>query len=173
MFWRNGKGVEDGSWHGPARVLMTEGANLIWISHLTRLYRCGPEHVRCLSQDENDSLTPEEKSQSLQLPARCGNGVFQFHELSQQPPLDSARPQNTNHNGPIITDQIINSTPNVAIPIPQETPPASVTQPDDEPENNSESQPNAETNAETPNAESLGTIDPTSSEFPDSNVQST
>ena len=57
MFWREGKGTESGSWHGPAKVLMVEDRNLLWLSHLTRLYRCAPEHVRPLSEDEARSVT--------------------------------------------------------------------------------------------------------------------
>jgi len=30
MYWKAGKGVEPGAWHGPAKVLMSEGRNLIW-----------------------------------------------------------------------------------------------------------------------------------------------
>lgn len=52
MFWKAGKGAEPGSWHGPTKVLMVEGKNLVWISHMTKLFRCAPEHVRKLSADE-------------------------------------------------------------------------------------------------------------------------
>ena len=132
MYWRAGKGVEDGSWHGPARVLMTEGANLVWISHLTSLYRCAPEHVRQLSSDEYQSISPEERQQSLQLPAKCGTGVFQFQELSQQIHPTSNTPD---PHIPIAIDQIATTPPNIPIEPVSNTPPSSVAQPDDEPEN--------------------------------------
>ena len=61
MYWRGGKGVEPGSWRGPARVLMIESQNLIWLSHMTRLYRCAPEHVRLLSEDEMQSLSQDDQ----------------------------------------------------------------------------------------------------------------
>lgn len=38
IYWRAGKGVNDGAWHGPAEIIMTEGPNLVWVSHLTRLF---------------------------------------------------------------------------------------------------------------------------------------
>ena len=83
MYWKDGKGANPGSWHGPAKVLMLEGQNLVWISHLTKLFRCAPEHVRPLSQNEAGAVT--DSNQGLyQLPERSGNGVFQFRELSSQ-----------------------------------------------------------------------------------------
>ena len=52
MYWKQGKGAEPGSWHGPARIIMIEQPNTVWISHLTRLYRCAPEHIRSVSSRE-------------------------------------------------------------------------------------------------------------------------
>ena len=129
MYWRAGKGVEDGAWHGPAKILMTEGNNLVWISHLTRLYRCAPEHVRRLSEDEAQGISPQEL-QTFQLPNRTGTGVFQFRELSTQ-----ASPTATN---PRPADNIPHD-PDLIIPNPPDTdnnshnPPPSIGQPDDEP----------------------------------------
>eukprot|EP00435_Cladocopium_sp_Y103_P038295 s1525_g10.t1 len=100
MFWRAGKGVENGSWHGPAKVLMIEDRNLVWVSHLTRLYRCAPEHIRLLSEDEAKSLSDEDRRMFF-LPDRSGSGVFQFRELSSQsdPPRNQhAHDPNTNPN---------------------------------------------------------------------------
>ena len=94
MYWRAGKGVEEGSWHGPGKLLMIEGQNLVWISHLTRLFRCAPEHIRKLSTDEARGVSPAAVG-SFQLPSRSGTGVFQFRELSQQTP-----PPNTNGHTP-------------------------------------------------------------------------
>jgi hypothetical protein len=101
MFWREGKGTESGSWHGPAKVLMIEDRNLLWLSHLTRLYRCAPEHVRPLSEDEARSVTNADR-QMLQLPERSGSGVFQYRELISQEappntsPLEPPSPINPN-----------------------------------------------------------------------------
>lgn len=44
MCWRERKGNQPGQWHGPAKVIIQEGDNTIWISHMSRLYRCAPEH---------------------------------------------------------------------------------------------------------------------------------
>ena len=129
MYWRAGKGVEEGAWHGPAKILMTEGNNLVWISHLTRLYRCAPEHVRRLSEDEAQGISLQEL-QTFQLPNRTGTGVFQFRELSTQASPTTTNPRST-HN--------IHNEPDTIIPNPPVTdnnpdhPPPSVGQPDDEP----------------------------------------
>ena len=137
MYWRAGKGVEEGSWRGPAKVLMIESQNLVWLSHMTRLYRCAPEHVRVLSEDEAKSLTSEDH-QLFELPNRCGNGVFQFRELSQQ----SAPPQRPNNNhqeisrdnpDTVIVQNPIESPDNVPM---TRTITPSVGQPDDEPSSN-------------------------------------
>jgi len=108
MYWRGGKGVEPGSWRGPARVLMIESQNLIWLSHMTRLYRCAPEHVRLLSEDEMQSLSQDDQ-QLLQLPDRCGNGVFQYRELVGQntPPIPEIPSSRSNPNSNETPDTII------------------------------------------------------------------
>ena len=113
---------------------MIEGRNLVWVSHLTRLYRCAPEHLRKLSADEAQGVSREDL-QTFRLPDRSGTGVFQFRELSQQepPPRTSITARSSNAiESEIIVGQAIspdNNTPNVNIP----TPPLSIAQPDDEP----------------------------------------
>ena len=137
MYWKDGKGAHSGSWHGPAKVLMIEGSNLVWVSHMTKLFRCAPEHVRPLSQDEAQSAA--EPSPGLyQMPVRSGNGILQFQELSTQsgPPRTSGQSsilpivnepevviQNPVNNTPEILEQT--NTPNL--------PPSTTSQPDDEP----------------------------------------
>ena len=137
MYWKDGKGANPGSWHGPAKVLMLEGQNLVWISHLTKLFRCAPEHVRPLSQNEAGAVT--DSNQGLyQLPERSGNGVFQFRELSSQTgpmPEQLPRPENQlRHEPEIVINNPIFPNPETAntdnIPNP---PPSTASQPDDEP----------------------------------------
>ena len=74
MYWKDGKGAEKGAWHGPAKVLMLEGPNLVWISHMTRLFRCAPGHVRLLSTDEARVIQSQDH-QMFQMPSRSGTGV--------------------------------------------------------------------------------------------------
>ena len=84
MYWRQGKGAEPGSWYGPARIIMLEHPNTVWISHMTRLYRCAPEHVR--------SVSSREMSQGLEsnedLPDMT-SGVVQFRNLHNQTSVPS------------------------------------------------------------------------------------
>ena len=84
MFWREGKGALHGAWHGNARVLMREDPNVVWLSHLSRLYRCAPEHIRDLSSREQEQVTAEQSSQDSPWKSgqgRLGTGVFQYHDL--------------------------------------------------------------------------------------------
>lgn len=52
MFWKPGKREAPGSWVGPARAIIQESSQIIWISHSSRVYRVAPEHVRKLSHRE-------------------------------------------------------------------------------------------------------------------------
>jgi len=84
MHWRQGKGAEPGSWYGPARIIMLEHPNTVWISHMTRLYRCAPEHVR--------SVSSREMSQGLELNEDLPDmtsGVVQFRNLHNQTSVPS------------------------------------------------------------------------------------
>ena len=71
MYWRkrNTTGRRDvGRWHGPARVVCTEGTSTIWVAHGDRLLRCAPESVRSASLREwqNSSGTLDQQVQDLQ-----------------------------------------------------------------------------------------------------------
>jgi hypothetical protein len=81
--------------------LMVEGNNLVWINHLTRLFRCAPEHVRHLSTDEEQSVSEQDRAM-FHLPDRSGNGVFQFRELSQQESASS--PNTLTNNSPPVPE---------------------------------------------------------------------
>ena len=153
MFWREGRGALEGSWIGPGKVLMHEGDNLVWISHLTRLYRCAPEHVRSLSRREQDhaEMLPE----TTLLPV-SGSGVFQYHQLENQsnPPEGTwVGPRTADTTIPTILENPPESNANSPF-VRQETnepPVSSIGQPDAEPElapvesmpSDSNSQPNS------------------------------
>ena len=138
MYWKAGKGVAEGSWNGPAKVLMTEGDNLIWISHMTRLYRCAPEHVRLLSADEHQGLT-EDDVHKFQLPDRSGSGVFQFRQLTQNPPQErETNIPNPNIPNNLESEVIIHDNAPQNNHAPSVPPPSTIEQPDDEPNANPE-----------------------------------
>ena len=87
MYWRNGRGALPGAWNGPARVVLTEDRNIVWITHQSRLFLCAPEHLRPLS--DRESQAPEVSEQhgeipKFPLPNQLGSGVFQYHDLTQQ-----------------------------------------------------------------------------------------
>ena len=81
MYWRNGQGQQKGGWNGPAKVLMVEDKNVIWVTHSSRLYRCAPEHLRMLSSREATDTIGREQ---WEIPLTTGTGVFQFTDLSHQ-----------------------------------------------------------------------------------------
>ena len=103
MFWRAGKGNLPGNWHGPAKVVLTEGDQLVWVTHMSRLYRCAPEHLRNLSSREVSNINPEDDSAHI-LPENLGSGVFQYHDLTQQSVQSQSNGPTTTPNP--ITDQI-------------------------------------------------------------------
>ena len=99
---------------------MIEGSNLVWVSHLTKLFRCVPEHVRKLSMDEARLINNTDRS-SFQMPDQSGHGVFRFRELTGQqgpPEMPSSRttesPTNVNPTEPdiIIQNNPVTNNPN-------------------------------------------------------------
>ena len=60
-YWRRGRGVPEGLWHGPARVVCVEKTgesqdsqlpgSIVWIVHGIVLYRCAPEQLRHVTHD--------------------------------------------------------------------------------------------------------------------------
>ena len=71
-------------WHGPAKVILSESHQIIWISHLSQLYRCAPEHLRALSERERERIPEMDGSITTDLPQQIGSGVFQYHDMTRQ-----------------------------------------------------------------------------------------
>eukprot|EP00435_Cladocopium_sp_Y103_P032729 s2065_g8.t1 len=123
MYWRAGKGAAPGTWRGPARIIMTEYPNVIWLTHMSRLYRCAPEHVRALSEREDQvvqsGVLPEPSG--FPLPegnaSQLGSGVFQYHDL--HPGNASASMPNSNSNNPDVPHA--NNNPNLPEIVPNES----------------------------------------------------
>ena len=132
MYWRNGKGNVPGQWLGPARVVLQDAQDTIWLSHSSRLFRCAPEHVRSLSQRESDTVSKMDNP-FQEWPKQLGTGVFQYHDLTNmsnptEGPTDMS-PQPDNPPGD--TTHPVNH--------PVDTNPGNLeeTQPDSEPDGNS------------------------------------
>ena len=58
MMWRK-RGESQGSWIGPAQVIIQENNQIVWVSMGTKLYRVAPEHLRLLSAVEEQQVTRE------------------------------------------------------------------------------------------------------------------
>lgn len=136
MYWRDGKGALPGFWRGPARIIMTEYPNVIWLTHMSRLYRCAPEHVRPLSEREDHDLqaTPISEQCGFPLPhgsaRQLGSGVFQYHDLhpgnadvgstvpsTHNPPQNNPEPHPPISPPELITESnAINTIPNTTNP---------------------------------------------------------
>ncbi len=81
MFWRYNKINNQGQWNGPAKIVLTEDQNVLWLTHLSRLYRCAPEHVRPLSTREQEVQQSQGTSRAdLTFPSQLGTGVFQYQD---------------------------------------------------------------------------------------------
>ena len=80
MFWRHGKVGQPSQWLGPGKVIVSEEPNVIWITHLSRLYRCAPEHLRAVS--ERECQAARNSSNAAELPDHLGTGVFQYTDLT-------------------------------------------------------------------------------------------
>jgi len=66
MVSKQGQGALPGSWLGPMKVIFQENHRTIWITMLSKLYRCAPEHVRPVTAAEAQTivLTPDDNSSS-------------------------------------------------------------------------------------------------------------
>ena len=82
MFWRSGKTGQPSQWIGPGKVVVTEDQNIVWVTYLSRLYRCAPEHLRAVSERECPTNPESNGNPHDDLPNRLGTGVFQYTDLT-------------------------------------------------------------------------------------------
>ena len=97
MFWRNGLGQNPGRWHGPVTVINHENDSVVWLSHIGRIYRTAPEHIRSLSIREDQESQETQTTDSSKMPSQIGKGVFQYEDLTSQlqsPSLSNIEPVN-------------------------------------------------------------------------------
>ena len=81
MFWRPGQGESVGKWVGPAQVIVQESNTVVWLSHVSRVYRVPPEHVRLLSQREAQCYLETESKHDHKLPEISKSGIFRYEDL--------------------------------------------------------------------------------------------
>ena len=128
MVWRQGKGAYPDQWTGPMKVVVHENAQTVWTTMAAKLYRAAPEHVRPVSEMEAKGIVilPNEPSVS---------------QIAQQLPrqLQDAMQNNPTHNPtmdvtlPAPNNQVNSNTNNPNMPSSSQ-----------DPENQSEVQPDAE-----------------------------
>ena len=99
MIWKSGHGQEHGRWQGPGRVLSQDAQQVVWVSHLGRLYRVAPEHVRPISADERPA-TDAESWAEIRTQLQQKGGTHRFVDLLPDSPersrsLDSSGPSAT------------------------------------------------------------------------------
>ena len=84
MFWRHGKIGQQGQWIGPGKVIVSEDQNVVWVTYMSRLYRCAPEHLRAVSERECPSTSSSDDgvANPERIPDRLGTGVFQYVDLT-------------------------------------------------------------------------------------------
>ena len=76
MMWRK-RGESQGSWIGPAQVIIQESNQVVWVSMGTRLYRVAPEHLRLLSAVEENQVNQDQGQKKTEL----SQGVTQYQDL--------------------------------------------------------------------------------------------
>ena len=92
---------------------------MLWLTHLSRLYRCAPEHVRPLSSRESENVQASQSAELGPFPkptgsaSHLGTGVFQYHDLvpptTMSPNQNATSPSenqpslNPDHSNPTIT----------------------------------------------------------------------
>ena len=120
MIWK--VHLNQGSWIGPAKVIIQEGASTVFCNNSGSLIRAAPEHVRPVSAVEAQLIPFEEQVKA---------------HVNPSAPSPRTNSNNVNNTSIIPTDNTSNATPTV---IPNENPPrpnspSSSDQPDQEPEN--------------------------------------
>eukprot|EP00434_Breviolum_minutum_P032343 symbB.v1.2.028601.t2/scaffold3045.1/size120917/6 len=118
MFWKPGQGESVGRWVGPAQVIVQESNTVVWLSHVSRVYRVPPEHVRLLSEREAQNYLRSETQEDQKLPEISKSGIFQYEDLTGENviPADeggtpnpeevpiAATPSNGSHQGGVQPD---------------------------------------------------------------------
>ena len=93
MLWRR-RGEADGMWTGPARVIIQEGNQVIWITMGNKLYRAAPEMVRSLSAVEQWKLPMSHKdSNSTANSIIPPHGGTQYHDVTNQVLPENLNPE--------------------------------------------------------------------------------
>ena len=78
MMWRR-RGESQGSWIGPAQIIIQENSQVAWVSMGSKFYRVAPEHLPLLSAMEEQHLGKE--SMNVPTLSEINQGVTQYQDL--------------------------------------------------------------------------------------------
>ena len=95
MMWKK-RGEANGTWVGPLRVIIQEGAQIVWVTMGQKLFRVAPEHLRPMSAVEEwkGQHTENPDSSQVNYPQLMNNnlqsilpphGGTQYHNLTNVP----------------------------------------------------------------------------------------
>ena len=92
FLWRKNRFDNRAHWHGPAVIIGKAGSSKIWVAKGTKVYRCCPEQLKCLSPDQEATvkLLPADMVHIRgQVSAK---GAGNYHDLSmlERPPDEEA-----------------------------------------------------------------------------------
>ena len=106
MMWKK-KGEANGTWVGPLRVIIQEGAQIVWVTMGQKLFRVAPEHLRPMSAveewkgqhtDNPNSFhftSPHTTSNNFQsiLPPHGGTQYHNLTNVHAEIPADATTPE--------------------------------------------------------------------------------
>ena len=126
MLWKPPIGQQVGRWIGPSRVINQEDNHIVWITHLGKIFRAAPEHIRSLSCREAEASREQIEEQSFDWSTSVGHGVFRYEDLTASP----AAPANPSTEG-LEAEQIAEPNNETSPPVSSEI---NSDQPDAEPD---------------------------------------
>ena len=126
-----------GKWHGAAKVIVQEGASIVWVSHGTKVVRCSPENLRPASHREYLAMGPAEDSPSVQPVGGASSMLDLTHQ--SRPDQDASRslPGGVSASpSPVMVDvlvpgAIVTTNPELAV-APRSNTPEDIVQPEQE-----------------------------------------
>ena len=116
-----------GRWHGPAKVICSEGKSVIWLAHGTNIIRAAPENLRPASLREWQNLS----SAQLDEPWKNVGGASTYTDLTGVSPAD---PEQTSRAAASSEGAILMPQPGVSVNPPgnSDNNPDEISQPEQE-----------------------------------------
>ena len=136
MVWKQGHGALPGNWLGPMKVIVQENQKTIWVTMLSKLYRCAPEHIRPVTAAEAQTIVLSRDDASTSEIARHlgqirGQGTVQAIDLTS--PEESITPPENEPSPQDIGEEDNSETPHPENEQNSHSNTSEVAQPDQEP----------------------------------------